>query len=232
MQWEVRQRRGATPATVLRQFARDFGASQYIMCLRHKRNPPNGPNNEVHLVQAGPQEADPTHDRAMIELVEQSFNLSGGALPPMLWTANGGLIGGDSLPRPSVDFFDRQRKFGLRGIVAAPILRPWIHWGFAAIGFCSRRVGASDLRHVITELSLLTQQIQVDRCNFVHRLTEREQEVLRWAALGKTSGETAAILGLSERTVNGHLTAAQQKLGCANRTATVAVAVARGVICI
>ncbi|KQW94064.1 LuxR family transcriptional regulator [Massilia sp. Root418] len=50
-------------------------------------------------------------------------------------------------------------------------------------------------------------------------LTARECEMLRWTADGKTSGEIAQITGISERTVNFHLTNAVGKLGAANKTA-------------
>ena len=49
-------------------------------------------------------------------------------------------------------------------------------------------------------------------------LNEREAEVLRWTAEGKTSAEIAGITGPSENTVNHYATIATQKLGCANRT--------------
>jgi DNA-binding NarL/FixJ family response regulator len=63
-----------------------------------------------------------------------------------------------------------------------------------------------------------------------HYLTGREREVLTWAGLGKTSGEIATILGLSERTVNFHFDQAMKRLGVTNRTQAVATAVAQGLI--
>lgn len=53
------------------------------------------------------------------------------------------------------------------------------------------------------------------------RLTEREIEVLRWAADGKTASESAEILAISERTVIFHIDNALRKLGAANKTAGV-----------
>jgi LuxR family quorum-sensing system transcriptional regulator SolR len=52
-------------------------------------------------------------------------------------------------------------------------------------------------------------------------LTEREREVLRWTADGKTSGEIGDILNVAERTVNFHVNNAMAKLGTSNKTATV-----------
>jgi DNA-binding CsgD family transcriptional regulator len=62
------------------------------------------------------------------------------------------------------------------------------------------------------------------------QLTLREIEVLSWSALGKTSQDVAAILGISEGVVRIHLQSAQHKLDCLNRTHTVAKALAEGLI--
>jgi LuxR family transcriptional regulator len=53
------------------------------------------------------------------------------------------------------------------------------------------------------------------------RLTEREVEVLRWAADGKTASESAEIMTIAERTVIFHIDNALRKLGAANKTAGV-----------
>lgn len=50
-------------------------------------------------------------------------------------------------------------------------------------------------------------------------LTQRETEVLSWAALGKSNGEIAVILDMSPRTVAKHLEHIYQKLGVETRTA-------------
>jgi LuxR family quorum sensing-dependent transcriptional regulator len=53
------------------------------------------------------------------------------------------------------------------------------------------------------------------------RLSDREQETLKWGALGKTSDEIASILGLTKRTVDQHFENAAKKLGTVNRVHTV-----------
>ena len=63
-----------------------------------------------------------------------------------------------------------------------------------------------------------------------HTLTPREQECLLWCAEGKTSWETARILGISERTVIFHLQNVNVKLGVTSRQQAVARATARGII--
>lgn len=62
------------------------------------------------------------------------------------------------------------------------------------------------------------------------KLAEREVEVLRWTAEGKTSADIAEILRISERTVNFHLNNASAKLGTCNKTAASVKAALLGLI--
>ncbi|HEX6834480.1 MAG TPA: autoinducer binding domain-containing protein [Rudaea sp.] len=62
------------------------------------------------------------------------------------------------------------------------------------------------------------------RAHPAQELSAREREVLRWTAVGKTAGEVAAILGISERTINFHVTSALGKLNAVNKTQAVATA--------
>lgn len=61
-------------------------------------------------------------------------------------------------------------------------------------------------------------------------LSPRQTECLRWASQGKTSKETAAILGVSERTVNFHLYSAFVKLHVHCKHAAVAKAFEYGLL--
>ncbi|HEX2569475.1 MAG TPA: LuxR family transcriptional regulator [Polyangia bacterium] len=62
-------------------------------------------------------------------------------------------------------------------------------------------------------------------------LSDRERECLLWACRGKTRGETADILGVSERTVEFHFEKAMRKLGVHNKTHAIATAIHLGLIC-
>lgn len=59
-------------------------------------------------------------------------------------------------------------------------------------------------------------------------LSEREIEVLRWSAIGKTAEEVAEILHLSESTVNFHARNTIVKLGVQNKVAAIARAAQLG----
>jgi DNA-binding CsgD family transcriptional regulator len=65
----------------------------------------------------------------------------------------------------------------------------------------------------------------VPRPNDQPNLTAREREVLTWISLGKSAWEIGEILGLAKRTVDEHAQTAARKLGAANRTQAVAIAV-------
>lgn len=61
-------------------------------------------------------------------------------------------------------------------------------------------------------------------------ISPRELEVIKWSAEGKTSIETAVILGLSEHTINSYTTKILQKLQVVNRAQMVAKAIRMGLI--
>ncbi len=61
-------------------------------------------------------------------------------------------------------------------------------------------------------------------------LTARERETLAWASQGKSAWEIGEILGISQRTVEEHLSAAGRKLGAVNRVHAVAIGIRERVI--
>lgn len=62
------------------------------------------------------------------------------------------------------------------------------------------------------------------------QLTEREAEVLRWSAAGKSYWEISMILGVSERTIRFFMTNARQKLNVVTNAQAVAMAIWHGLI--
>jgi DNA-binding NarL/FixJ family response regulator len=61
-------------------------------------------------------------------------------------------------------------------------------------------------------------------------LTEREMDVLRWMAQGKTNVQIARQLHLAEGTVKKHVANIQDKLGAESRGGAVAAAYERGIL--
>ena len=61
-------------------------------------------------------------------------------------------------------------------------------------------------------------------------LTEREREVMRWTAEGKTAFEISVIVGLTERTVNFHIGRVLVKLSATNKTQAAVKAAVKGML--
>jgi len=61
-------------------------------------------------------------------------------------------------------------------------------------------------------------------------LTPREQEILRWIAIGKSNFEVGAILSISPLTVKNHVQKILRKLNVVNRTQAVGKALEARII--
>ncbi len=71
----------------------------------------------------------------------------------------------------------------------------------------------ADLQLLATYFHSRIIQTMRDVCEETHqKLSSRELDCLKWCALGKSYWETSVILGISERTVNLHMTSARLKL--------------------
>ncbi len=66
--------------------------------------------------------------------------------------------------------------------------------------------------------------------NLEVNLTDRERDMLAWAARGKTVSDTAEILKISDETVETHIRNAMRKLNATNKTHAVAKAIYLGLI--
>jgi len=64
----------------------------------------------------------------------------------------------------------------------------------------------------------------------IPRLTPRERDVLTLAAVGNTAWEIGEHLNIAKRTADCHINASMRKLGTANRTHAVAIALRDGLI--
>lgn len=77
----------------------------------------------------------------------------------------------------------------------------------------------------LTSIASPASQIPTRRSRNASDLRSRERECLVWLSLGKTAWETAAILGLSQRTVEFHLNNAVARLGAANKVHAAVIAI-------
>lgn len=156
---------------------------------------------------------------------------------PLIWDEVATGAGGSEGDRR---FMEEARAFGLSGGASMPA-----HGGngeVAMLSVCSE-LDMSRMRgqivRALPELFLLTAYVHEAAGKLVNEgklpfrreeLTDRERECLLWAAEGKTSWETAHILGISERTVNFHLQNVAAKLNVTSRQQAIARAVAQGLI--
>lgn len=65
-------------------------------------------------------------------------------------------------------------------------------------------------------------------CPNTPKMSERELEVLKWSAAGKTAADVACILSLSQSTVNFHIRSVITKTNAANKAGAIAIAAMRG----
>jgi DNA-binding NarL/FixJ family response regulator len=114
---------------------------------------------------------------------------------------------------------------GARGYLLKGVPREEL---FKAIRVVSE--GGSLLQPVIASKLLNHVRARHDEAAEPEPLTDREMEVLRLLAQGKSNKEIAAILVISERTVKFHVSSIMGKLGASNRTEAVSIAAGRGLV--
>ena len=139
---------------------------------------------------------------------------------------------------PGMSGLDLQRELMVRRIVL-PVIVMTGH-GDVALAVEAMKAGAIDfIEKPFSEDRILTAiraaldrsmhvTVQNDAVSAVgaklNTLTAREREVLAWAAKGKSASQISQTLRISKRTVDEHTQTAARKLGAANRTQAVAIA--------
>ena len=122
---------------------------------------------------------------------------------------------------------DEASEFGLRDGYCIPIATIDGLTGCVSAG--GDRIELPDNSRVLIHMAGIYAHGRLRHLNEMNKpsfsnLTDREKEVLRWAAHGKTNQDIADILGITERTVLDHFQKIGRKLQTVNRTHTVAQA--------
>jgi two-component system NarL family response regulator len=112
----------------------------------------------------------------------------------------------------------RALQAGARGYLLKDATTEELLGAIRAVDRGERHVGAEVARRL------------ADRAMAGPALSEREVEVLRQVAAGKTNKEIATALYIAEGTVKTHLASIHEKLGVRDRTEAVMVAVRRGIL--
>lgn len=134
--------------------------------------------------------------------------------------------------------FDQAEEFGIRSGLTIPI--PASYGRFAMLTMISAEVGKAETvdlgapARAITAAALvhvLLAQLQTSSEHPVRPvLSSRQLACLTWASFGKTTPETAILLGISPNTARFYLVEAKERLGAVNTAHAVRVAVERGLI--
>lgn len=143
------------------------------------------------------------------------------------------------LPSASRDVMSLAADFGVRNGVSFPLHTP--HGEHGILSFITKEKSNSDLMFEnVPLLSFCASYIfnsalqmiknRPDMMKYLTELSDREKQCLFWASEGKTSWEIATILGISERTVNFHLTQATNKTDSKNRSQAIAKGITSGII--
>ncbi len=145
-----------------------------------------------------------------------------GSLPPVLWS--------DDLFETTPDLWEEAQSFGLQAGLAQACRDPNGMIGLQVLARSGEPVTSTEWQMKAGHMLWLVQSMHMRITQIVAprlltaltvELTKREAEVLRWAGDGKTAGEIAAILQISERTVNFHISNVITKLQVTNKTAAV-----------
>jgi len=142
-------------------------------------------------------ELSPTLEQPAMVIMSRYFGPTGRHLPAVV--------------KSYVEFHARQFRDGSTYLPAEPL---------TAIAECGRL--HIDLVYNSQSASCVLLLREWTNQNFrktLKQLSPREMEVLEWVAAGKTDGDIAHILGISDRTVQKHLQHIFDKLGVENRTA-------------
>jgi DNA-binding CsgD family transcriptional regulator len=139
--------------------------------------------------------------------------------------------------RAAVTLYQEAAEYGLKSGVSFPVHGPAVEVALVSLITSKRHLDSANflgkaqlfscyLHEAYRKLSAAEQHILLAQ----KPLTDREKQCLLWAAVGKSSWETAVILNIAERTAVFHLTNAAAKLGAVNRRQAVARAIALGLI--
>ncbi|NOV29396.1 autoinducer binding domain-containing protein [Methylomonas sp. ZR1] len=139
---------------------------------------------------------------------------------PILWT--------DGLFASTAAFWEEARSFGLRYGWAQSMRDVPGATGMLTLARSDEPLSETELADKAFKMAWLTQTAHMALSRRLlpkllpeadAKLSNREIAVLRWTADGKTAGEIANIMKITERTVNFHISNAAAKLNASNKTA-------------
>ena len=148
------------------------------------------------------------------------------------------LLWNDPVVKEGKKVFEAAREFGIRsGFSCSRLARNRV------VAILSMASGKSFEKAALTPEKQLKLQFLADRilealqrikdCSLsvmLMPLSQREREILKWTAEGKTAAEISLILSISEHTVNFHQKNMQKKFNAPNKTQVASYAAAIGLL--
>ena len=150
---------------------------------------------------------------------------------PVVWS--------DDLFAPARELWEEARSFGLQAGLAYTCRDAGGMGGMLTLARAGESVTTAEWQAKACHILWLVQAVHLSMIRVVAlklqpeiavQLSRREVEALRWTGEGKTSGEIADILNITERTVNFHISKAMAKLNAVNKTAAVLQAAMLGLL--
>ncbi|MBY0239745.1 MAG: LuxR family transcriptional regulator [Burkholderiaceae bacterium] len=174
-----------------------------------------------------------TYDKHRMHTVDPTVSHCLSSAMPIIWepaTFNG---------NDQNEFYEQARGYGLRSGITLPIHGS--QGEFGVMSFVSSTADHALNRNSIeaqASLSLLRDYalessrkfLQAQQSRQAVKLTEREQECLKWVATGKSSWEVSRILGRSEATINFHMANIMRKFDVQTRQLAVVKAIKQGLV--
>lgn len=138
---------------------------------------------------------------------------------------------------PIKRLFGEAAEFGLRSGLTIPVRGSFGRIAMLTLATDQPRADFIQIRDVIRAVTAVAfVHVHLTHLRSSHdasasvALTPREAHCLAWASRGKTRSETAALLGIKEPTVRFYTESAFEKLGAANITHAVRLAMEKGLI--
>jgi LuxR family quorum sensing-dependent transcriptional regulator len=123
-------------------------------------------------------------------------------------------------------------EFGMRDGLVVPIFEVG---GIGLVSFATDKLKLGDgERRALTLAAVYLHNrlsaLRRKRVTAMVPLTEREREVMRWTAAGKSDWQIGRILNISAKTVNFHVENVKRKFGVASRTQAIVSTIVQGSI--
>jgi DNA-binding CsgD family transcriptional regulator len=150
---------------------------------------------------------------------------------PVIWS--------DEVFAECPDLYREAQSFGLREGWAQSSVDANGVWGMLTLVRAGPPISSAELKANEPKMRLLVTVAHLSFGRFLMpklqfrmegALSNRELEILKWAADGKTSAEISDIMSISVDTVSFHLKNASRKLNASNKTAAVARAALMGLL--